>query len=113
MFGSEVEEPTDWSVETNLSINVAKAVEMVVDFRRSARVTSLFIGGETVKQATTLKYLGLHLSGDLIWSSNTASIIRRAHQSLCFNTYRMLLPVCGGECLHVLHHGPVWELLWG
>ncbi|KAK0141550.1 hypothetical protein N1851_021298 [Merluccius polli] len=33
---------------------------------------------------STCKYLGLHISNDLTWANNTASIIKKAHQHLYF-----------------------------
>lgn len=37
---------------------------------------------ESVELVTTIKYLALYLSSDLTWATNTASIVRKAHQCL-------------------------------
>lgn len=56
---------------------------MVVDLRWSAHTASLFNGGEAVEQVTTVKYLGLHLSDHLMWSTNKASIIKIIITNAC------------------------------
>lgn len=33
---------------------------------------------------SSIKYLGLHISRDFTWTINTATIIKKAHQHLCF-----------------------------
>lgn len=62
-----------------------KTKEMVVEFRRRVHIPlPLFIEGEAVDQVTIVKYLGLHISNNLKWTANTASIIKKAHQRLYF-----------------------------
>ncbi|KAK0133579.1 hypothetical protein N1851_030905 [Merluccius polli] len=58
---------------------------MVVDFRRRSHTPpALFIGGAAVEMLSTWKYLGLLISNDLTWATNTASIIKKAPQCLYF-----------------------------
>lgn len=37
-----------------------------------------------MERVTIVKYLGLHISSDLKWTTNTASIVKKAHQRLHF-----------------------------
>ncbi|KAI4904352.1 hypothetical protein NFI96_032396 [Prochilodus magdalenae] len=69
----------------NLSLNVDKTKEMVVDFRRTRRDHSpLHIYGSTVEIAKSTKFLGVHLAEDLTWSLNTSTITKKAQQRLYF-----------------------------
>ncbi|KAF7653670.1 hypothetical protein LDENG_00080190 [Lucifuga dentata] len=80
VYRQEVEELVDWCRANNLCINMGKTKEMVVDFRRRGHIPPpLFIGGAAVEMVSTFKYLDLHISNDLTWATNTASIIRKAH----------------------------------
>lgn len=61
--------------DKNLSLNVDKTEEMVVDFRRTPADTSspLFISGSTVEMIRSTKFLGVNIADDLTWSLNTNS----------------------------------------
>ncbi|KAK0155720.1 hypothetical protein N1851_001785 [Merluccius polli] len=78
-----VEELVDWCRANNLCINVGKTKEMV-ERPHPPSPPPLFIRGATVEMVSTCKYLGLHISNDLTWANNTASIIKKAHQHLYF-----------------------------
>ncbi|KAI4892573.1 hypothetical protein NFI96_024740, partial [Prochilodus magdalenae] len=61
-YREEVQRLTDWCRTNNLSLNVDKTKEMVVDFRRTRRDHSpLHIDGSTVEIVKTTKFLGAHL----------------------------------------------------
>ncbi|KAK0147579.1 hypothetical protein N1851_012946 [Merluccius polli] len=69
----------------NLSLNVEKTKEIVVDFRRaSTQPPPLTINGAAVERVSSTKLLGVHLTEDLSWSCNTASLARKAQQRLYF-----------------------------
>ncbi|KAI4879699.1 hypothetical protein NFI96_007536 [Prochilodus magdalenae] len=69
----------------NLSLNVDKTKEKVVDFRRTRRYHSpLHIDGSTVEIVRSTKFLGVHLAEDLTWSLNTSTITKKAQQRLYF-----------------------------
>ncbi|KAI4892091.1 hypothetical protein NFI96_003228, partial [Prochilodus magdalenae] len=72
-YREEVQRLTDWCRTNNLSLNVDKAKEMVVDFRRTRCDHSpLYIDGSTVEIVKSTKFLGVHLAEDLTW-------LRKAH----------------------------------
>ncbi|XP_037548521.1 uncharacterized protein LOC119425069, partial [Nematolebias whitei] len=74
-----------WCRHNNLSLNVDKTKEIVVDFRKMhAQHAPLTINGTTVERVGSTKFLGVHVSEDLSWSRNTASLAKKAHQRLYF-----------------------------
>ncbi|KAI4895175.1 hypothetical protein NFI96_005325 [Prochilodus magdalenae] len=84
-YREEVQRLTDWCRTNNLSLNVDKTKEMVVDFRRTRRDHSpLNIDGSTVEIVKSTKFLGVHLAEDLTWSLNTSTITKKAQQRLYF-----------------------------
>ncbi|KAI4882385.1 hypothetical protein NFI96_008980 [Prochilodus magdalenae] len=84
-YREEVQQLTDWCRTNNLSLNVDKTKEMVVDFSRTRRDHSpLHINGSTVEIVKSTKFLGVHLAEDLTWSLNTSTITKKAQQRLYF-----------------------------
>lgn len=84
-YREEVKQLTDWCRVNNLSLNVDKTKEMVVDFRRAQRDHSpLNIGGSPVEIVQSTKFLGVHLTENLTWSLNTSSTAKKAQQRLYF-----------------------------
>ncbi|XP_058241457.1 uncharacterized protein LOC131358028 isoform X2 [Hemibagrus wyckioides] len=84
-YREEVQHLTAWCKVNNLSLNVDKTKEMVVDFRRAKSEHSpLNIDGSIVEIVKSTKFLGVHLAEDLTWSLNTSSITRKAQQRLYF-----------------------------
>ncbi|KAK3527161.1 hypothetical protein QTP86_014579 [Hemibagrus guttatus] len=76
---------TDWCKANNLSLNVEKMKEMVVDFRRTqSDHSTLNIDGSNVETVKSTKFLGIHLAEDLAWSLNTTSITKKSQQHLYF-----------------------------
>ncbi len=62
----------------NLSLNVEKTKEVVVDFRRRNSIDhpSLTIDSSTVAKVSSTKFLGLHITEDLTWTTNTMSLLQ-------------------------------------
>ncbi|KAK3541678.1 hypothetical protein QTP86_000490 [Hemibagrus guttatus] len=86
-YRDKVQRLTAWCKANNLSLNVDKMKEMVVDFR-SAQIehSPLDIDGwrwkvEIIKNT---KFLGVHLVEDLTWPLNTSSITKKAQQRFYF-----------------------------
>ncbi|KAI3361009.1 hypothetical protein L3Q82_012904, partial [Scortum barcoo] len=83
----------------------------------------IHINGMAVERVSSFKFLGTHISEYLSWTTNTSSLIKKAHQRLFFLRTlkknhlslchpRQLLPVCAIESIpNQLHHSLVWELL--
>ncbi|KAI5102839.1 gastrula zinc finger protein XlCGF28.1-like [Silurus meridionalis] len=84
-YREEVKRLTAWCGANNLSLNVDKTKEMVVDFRRAQSDQSpLIIDGSSVEIVKSTKFLGVHLADNLTWSLNTSSITKKAQQRLYF-----------------------------
>ena len=85
-YQSQVVELTEWCRANNLTMNVSKTKEMVVDFRRTkvGGFTPLKIGAETVERVPSFKYLGVHLAEDLTWSMHSEATLKKARQRLFF-----------------------------
>ena len=84
-YRSEVSRLTSWCRHNNLSLNVEKTKEIVVDFRRAhTQHPSLSTNGAAVERVSSTKFLGVHVSEDLSWTTNTSSLAKRAHQRLHF-----------------------------
>ncbi|TKS65262.1 putative RNA-directed DNA polymerase from transposon X-element [Collichthys lucidus] len=84
-YRQEVEHLEGWCSANNLCINVKKTKEMIVDFRRGRHLPPpLHIGGTAVEVVSSLRYLGVNITNDLTWSTNTSYLVRKAHQRLYF-----------------------------
>ena len=63
-----------WCQDNNLSLNVIKAKEMIVDYRkRRTEHTLILIDGAVVEQVDSFKFLGVHITNKLTWSKHTNS----------------------------------------
>ncbi|KAK3519399.1 hypothetical protein QTP70_027526, partial [Hemibagrus guttatus] len=84
-YREEVQRLTAWCKANNLSLNVEKTKEMVVDFRRAQSDHSpLNINGSNMEIVKSTMILGVHLAEDLTWSLNSSSITKKAQQCLYF-----------------------------
>ncbi|KAK0148821.1 putative RNA-directed DNA polymerase from transposon BS [Merluccius polli] len=84
-YREEVEQLAGWCKDNNLLLNVTKTKEVVVDYRKTkAEHPPLSINGDMVEQVTGTKFLGVHISNNLSWSTNINSITKRAQQRLHF-----------------------------
>ncbi len=67
----------------NLSLNVEKTWEIVVDFRKvHTQHAPLTINGATVERASSTKFLGVHITEDLSWTNTLAALAKKAQQRL-------------------------------
>ncbi len=84
-YRSEVSRLAGWCSDHNLSLNVEKTKEIVVDFRRVHSLHApLTINGATVERVSSTKFLGVHITEDLSWTNNTAALAKKAQQHLYF-----------------------------
>uniref|UniRef100_A0A8K9UYS7 Reverse transcriptase domain-containing protein n=1 Tax=Oncorhynchus mykiss TaxID=8022 RepID=A0A8K9UYS7_ONCMY len=78
-----------WCQENNLTLNVNKTKEMIVDFRKQQREhPPIHIDGTVVERVASFKFLGIHITDKLNWSTHTDSIVKKAQQRL-FNLRRL------------------------
>ncbi|XP_062919526.1 uncharacterized protein LOC134354537 [Mobula hypostoma] len=84
-YREEMQWLTDWCRANNLSLNVNKTKEMVVDFGRTrSNHSPLNIDDSSVEIVKSTKFLGVHLAENLTWSLDTSSIAKKAQQRLYF-----------------------------
>jgi hypothetical protein len=75
-----------WCQENNLALNVDKTKELIVDFRKQQREHApIHINGTAVE---IFKFLGVHITDYLKWSTHTDSVVKKAQQRL-FNIRRL------------------------
>lgn len=78
-YREEVAQLVNWCKDNNLSLNITKTKEMIVDFRRTQVAHSpLHINGSIVERVSNIKFLGVHLTDDLSWSLNNTHLTGRA-----------------------------------
>ena len=66
-----------------LSLNVNKTKERIVDFGKQERVhPQIYINGTAVEKVESLKFLGVHITDKLKWTTHTDSMVKKAQQHL-------------------------------
>ncbi len=81
-YREEVAQLAEWCGANNLSLNVSKTKEVVMNFRRnSVDHPPLNIDSSTVERVSSTKFLGVHITEDLTWTTNTMSISKKAQIS--------------------------------
>ncbi len=84
-YREEVAQLAEWCGANNLSLNVSKTKEVVMNFRRnSVDHPPLTIDSSTVERVSSTKFLGVHIKEDLTWTTNTTSLSKKAQQRLHF-----------------------------
>lgn len=123
VYREEVDTLVTWCQDNNLSLNVSKTKEMIVDFRRRQREehVPLYINGSVVEKVSCFRLLGVNISNDLTWSAHKDKVIKAARKLLFFlrrlkkfgmdpviltNFYRCTIENTLTGCITVF----VWEL---
>ncbi len=84
-YRREVASLVTWCEDNNLTLNMDKTKEMIVDMRKERRTHQpLFIRDLEVERVSSFKYLGVHISEDLTWTLNTTQLVKKAQQRLYF-----------------------------
>ena len=72
VYREEVRISGVWCQENNLTLNVNKTNEMIVDFRKQQREQPpIHIAGTVVERVESFKFLGVHITDKLNWSTHT------------------------------------------
>jgi hypothetical protein len=65
--------------DNNLSLNVIKTKEMIVDNRKNRTEHAPILNdGAAVEQVERFKFLGVHVTNKLTWSKHTKTVVKRA-----------------------------------
>ncbi len=84
-YREEVAQLDEWCGTNNLSLNMGKTKEVVMDFRRSSvDHPPLTIDNSTVERVSSTKFLRVHITEDLTWTTNAMSLSKKAQQHLRF-----------------------------
>ena len=82
-IGRRVRDLAGWCQNINLSLNVTKTKEMIVDYRnKRTEHTPILINGAVVEQVESFKFLGVHINNKLEWSKHNKTVVKRARQRL-------------------------------
>ncbi len=121
-YKEEVAQLAEWCGANNLSLNVSKTKEVVMDFRQnSGDHPPLTIDSSTVERVSSTIFLRVHIKEDLTWTTNTTSLSKKAQLRLHFSppaekgkspsTHpHHFLQGKHWERADQLHHCLVWEL---
>jgi hypothetical protein len=118
----EVRDLAVWCQDNNLSLNVSKTKELIMDYRkRRAEHTPGNIDRAVVEWVESFKFHGVHITNKLSWFKHTKTVVKRARQ--CLSPLRRLkrlgmvpqilkvLQLHHRVHLDRLHHCLVWKLL--
>lgn len=84
-YREEVDRLAEWCDTNNLLLNTEKTKELIVDFRRNADPhPPIHIKGTAVERVNSFKFLGVHISEDLTWTTSCSKLVKKAHQRLFF-----------------------------
>uniref|UniRef100_A0A8C1PS38 Reverse transcriptase domain-containing protein n=1 Tax=Cyprinus carpio TaxID=7962 RepID=A0A8C1PS38_CYPCA len=85
-YREEVQHLATWCADNNLLLNTSKTKELIVNFRKKKGSTHdpIHINGMVVERVSSFKFLGTTISEDLSWTTNTSSLVKKAHQHLFF-----------------------------
>ena len=73
-YREEVRDLAVWCQDNNLSLNVIKTKELILDYRK--------IGGAVVERVESFKFLGVHIINQLSWSKHTKTVVKGARQCI-------------------------------
>ncbi|KAL0202443.1 hypothetical protein M9458_000461, partial [Cirrhinus mrigala] len=84
-YREEMAQLAEWCGTNNLSLNVSKTKEVVMDFRRnSVDHPPLTTNSSAVERVSSTRFLGVHITEDLTWTTNTMSLSKKAQKRLHF-----------------------------
>lgn len=90
-YREEVNHLVQWCAVNNLSLNISKTKELIVDFRKQAgQHIPISINGQVVERVDSFRFLGTTIHQSLSWNLNTSLIISKAHQRLHSDSSRNL-----------------------
>ena len=82
-YREEVRELVVWCQDNNLSLNVSKTKELIVDNKkRRSEQAPIDIIAAVVERVKGFKFLGVHITNYLSWSKHTKTVVKKAQQNL-------------------------------
>jgi hypothetical protein len=78
-YREEVRALTEWCQENNLSLNISKMKELIVDYRRQHREQDpIHIDETAVERVKSFKFLSVHITDYLKWYIHADSVLKKA-----------------------------------
>ena len=78
-YMEEVRDLAVWCQDNNLSLNVIKTKELIVDYRKKkTEHAPILVDGAAVEQVESFKFLGVHITNKPTWSKHTKTVMKRA-----------------------------------
>ncbi|KAJ8347410.1 hypothetical protein AAFF_G00207760 [Aldrovandia affinis] len=112
-YREEVGSLTQWCQENNLALNAQKTKELIVDYRRQrGEHAPISIDGVAVERVSSFKFLGVHISEDLKWTTHTPHVVKRAQQRLYFLRRLRKFNMCR-RILRTFYTGTIESVLSG
>ena len=79
----EVRDLAVWCQDNNLSPNVSKTKELILDYRKQrAEHAPIDINGAVMERVESHKFLGVNITKELSWSIQTNTVMKKARQCL-------------------------------
>ena len=110
---------SQWTDDNEMRLNTEKTRYMILNFCKSLRFgTRLHLNGSLLDQARETKLLGVIISDDLTWHSNTRYITTRAYQRMIIlkNLYQFNIPVAELVTIYTMYIRSILEqscVVWG
>jgi len=84
-YRAQIDHTIDWCSQNNLTLNVSKTKEIVIDFRKRRNTKlPIKIDNKDVEIVNDFKLLGTHITHDLKWHHNILDIMKKSRQRLYF-----------------------------
>eukprot|EP00061_Rhincodon_typus_P001815 g15858.t1 len=81
----EIEGLVTWCNENNLSLNVGKTKEPIIDFRKKGgEHAPIYINGTDVERVESIKFLRVTITDNLSWISHVDVTVKKVQQHLFF-----------------------------
>eukprot|EP00061_Rhincodon_typus_P001863 g15990.t1 len=84
-YRREIEGLVTWCNENNLSLNISKTKELIIDFRKiGGEHAFIYINGTEVERVNSIKFLRVTITDNLSWTSHVNATVKKAQQHLFF-----------------------------
>ena len=102
-----------WCQHNNLSFRVSKTTELIVDYRQlRAEHAPIQIDRAVVEEVKSLKFLSVHITKDLSWSTHINTVLKRTQQCL-FSLRRLNRFGMGPQILKTFYSCTIESILTG
>ena len=113
VYREEFRELAVWCQDNNLSLNVSKTKELIVDDRkRQAEQAPININGALVELVESFKFLTVHITNKLSWSKHKKTVVKRLRQNL-FPLRRLKRFGMGSQILKKFYSCTIESILTG